>query len=139
MLGEEYPGREAMMGAWGAGSFENDESRDWLGNMRERRGLDWLEIINTLIAGSNRDTSDEVRAIAAAEIVSAAAGHPVGSIPAEAVELANQLGTPTSEVVLAARSTVEQLLQDSELKELFESDEEWADAMLDLARRLAGR
>lgn len=124
------------MGAWGAGSFENDESRDWLGNMRERKSLGWSEIIETLTTGTSRETSDEVRAIAAAEVVAAAAGHPLGRIPIEASEMAHRLGKPSSEVVSAARSTVEQLLDDSELKELYEGDTEWGDAMADLAQRL---
>jgi hypothetical protein len=125
------------MGAWGCGNFENDESRDWLASARAVPRADWAVVAAALANANSRETSDEVRALAAAEVVAAASGHAGGRIPVEAVELAANLGQPMPAILSEAQSVAQGLLADSELRLLFEDDPEWRREMEDLNARLS--
>lgn len=124
------------MGAWGVGSFDNDESRDWLANLRESPRPGWRIIDHTLRNARTKETSDELRAVAAAEIVAVAAGHSPLRIPTEAIEIARTLGTPPASIVTEAHAVIGLLINESELKELFENDPDWLQEMESLRQRL---
>lgn len=74
------------MGAWGLGSFENDDAMDWVGEVEEdgslrpvRRALD-----SALSADADFGISGEAElGVAAAEVVAAMQGKPSDGLPEE--------------------------------------------------------
>jgi hypothetical protein len=123
------------MGTWGARGFQNDHAREWLSAMSEQP--DWATVATALSNADTARSGDESQAIAAAEIVGAAAGQPSPSLPEEASKLASRLGRPSTELVTSARAACERVLAESELRELWENDAEWREEMMGLAERLS--
>jgi hypothetical protein len=129
------------MATWGAGSFENDAAADWTNDLEQADGIEF--IIDTVegIADSEDylEATECQEAIAAAEIIAALKGRPAARLPENAQAWVEQRGHPPGQepVTLALRA-VEQILVDSELRELWEegAPEEWYAAMDDLRRRL---
>jgi hypothetical protein len=134
--------RSERMGAWGAGSFENDEALDFVLEMKEEglilAGAALQEILD------NADEYLEAPAcsadLAAAEVVAALRGRPAAELPADvAAWIAAHPGDPGDELVRTARHAVDAIAADSELAELWsesEDSEQWRSAVLDLQRRL---
>ena len=129
------------MGAWDAGSFENDDALDWLDDMESRGLVAVEEALRTAAdAGSAYlEAPDASVAIAAAEVVAALRGRPHLELPGE-VEAWMKLNrrAPDSALVDLARAAVERVRSDSELRELWEdsSPQPWYDAVDDLLGRL---
>ena len=141
------------MGAWGGGVFANDDAADWAGDLVDDGSPETVRA--TLAVAAERSTNDYLEApegseaLAAAEVVAAAAGQPVAadSYSEAALEWAArhpEVGAP--EFVSLARAAVDRVDgADSELRELWLDDDdsdadaarEWTEAVADLRQRLA--
>lgn len=130
------------MGAWGAGSFENDTALDWAGDVSE--GGDVTVVITALIRVREERRSERVatQGLAAAEIVAFWLGHPDSQFPDYLRDWADRnSGAFSPESVTLAREAVSIVKTKSGLKDLWEegngnSASEWHAAIADLERRL---
>jgi hypothetical protein len=132
------------MGAWGSGSFENDDASDWLIDFCDEPDKEL--ILDALSTVAEMDTSEYLEApdcsvgLAAAEVVAALKGAPNPDMPDDAKECMSKLKIKAdpSMVSLALRA-VERIKTNSELKELWdesESPDEWYAAVDNLEERL---
>jgi hypothetical protein len=130
------------MGAWGAGSFQNDDAMDWIVGLAEGSGDAVLREALTPVATTDDrylEAPDCSIAIAAAEAVAAARGHPNVSLPDEVVRWVRNKPDLTVDLIALARSAVDRVAGKSELRDLWEesdSAEAWLAAMTDLRARL---
>ncbi|MDB5034324.1 MAG: hypothetical protein JWQ98_1565 [Chlorobi bacterium] len=131
------------MGAWGSGSFQNDDASDWIADFGD--DPDESLIVDALSAvvemNDYLEAPDCSVAIAAAEIVAALKGSPNPAMPEEVRESMGILGMDADrdKVVLALKA-LERIKTDSELKELWDdaaNPAEWYGAISDLETRLA--
>lgn len=130
------------MGAWGVGTFENDDAGDWVYRLEESEGLKLLT--DTLSPAADPTGYLEAptctEALAAAEVVAALAGRPAPDLPEEvqAWVKAHRAKVPSDLRELALRA-VDQVAGDSELKELWQESDEmeaWSDRVQELRGRL---
>lgn len=129
------------VGAWGPGSFENDDAMDLLADLVDGGGMDVVQsAFDIAEEGAYLEAPEASAAVAAAEIVAALAGRPGEDLPEEAAEWVAANGrAPGEKLVRRARTVVERVRTDSELKELWEEGEEageWHAAIKDLLARL---
>jgi hypothetical protein len=131
------------MGAWGVGSWDNDDACDWVYELVESKDLS--PVIEALRAVTDPDDayleSPVCRlALAAAEIVAAAAGGPGTGLPEEIEEWLDELSPNIDPKTRKwALSAVETVGREGELFELWrESDsfQEWREAVAALQSRL---
>jgi hypothetical protein len=133
------------VGAWGTGSFENDDALDWVDDLEECD--DTATVRNALTTVTEWPQADTLEAIdccvalAAAEMVAAALGHPSTDFPEEAEDWLDRKGPDLGNQELQlARVAVERIRKNSELREIWaESDalDEWLDVLKDLELRLS--
>ena len=132
------------MGAWGAGSFENDDAADWLadfcGEPSGGRIANALSTVAEMGVGEYLEAPECSVGLAAAEVVAALKGLPHPDLPEQVRECVTglKIGAAPEMVSLASRA-VERIKTDSELKELWDESEdpgEWYAAVGDLAARL---
>jgi hypothetical protein len=131
------------MGAWGAGSFDNDTALDFAARVE---GVDDLaRAFRAATKGSEPDLSGEIDAdvsceiIVAAECVAAMRGHRSSDMPADLAERVHGFGTSSLELFDRARDTLSAVMSRSELLELWgetESKGDFARALTDLMERL---
>ena len=130
------------MGAWGVGSFENDDAGDWVWQLEDAEDLSLVHA--ALAAAAQADgylespTSSE--ALAAAEVVAALAGHPAGDLP-DGVQawVAAHSTTVSPDLRALALGAVERVATESELQELWAESNEggaWRDRVEELRGRL---
>ena len=129
------------MGAWGVGSFDNDEANDWLDRLGSPADLDRaLRAVAEAASDQYVSFGSCVAALAAAELVAACAGRPPGDLPeAASAWIRRRSGLLDADLRARARSAVDRVERDSELAELFGEtsvDEEWHAAVRDLLERL---
>ena len=129
------------MGAWGTGSFENDDALDWMGDLAESGDAAAVESALKVVAESTGylEAPEGSAALAAAEVVAALRGQPAGDLPEEVALFTRGRARPSPELVATARAAVERVLQDSELRELWEETDDfetWQAGVADLVRRL---
>ena len=130
------------MGAWGAGSFENDDAMDWIGGLAPGSGVNDVRaalVPVTLADDHYVEAPDCSIAIAAAEAVAAARGRPMPSLPEEVSAWAKTETKLAPELVELARAAVDRIARKSELKDLWdESDsaDAWRARISDLRKRL---
>jgi hypothetical protein len=149
------------MGAWGAGSFQNDWALDWLGDLRESGDASQIQAtLNRVVEhggtkhsppsllerlrGRRRhtdwlDADVASEALAAAEIIAAWLGHPLAKLPdgiAEWVQKHSSSFKP--DIVPLARQAVKIVRTNSELKDFWEEGDatEWHQVIQDLDKRL---
>jgi hypothetical protein len=131
------------MGAWGVGTFENDEAGDWVYQLEEAGDLGLVR--QTLLAAAEPsgylESTTSSEALAAAEVVAALAGRPAPDLPEEvrAWVAEHRVAMPADLRALAVRA-IDQIGGESELKELWEEAEEqeaWADRLQELRGRIA--
>lgn len=103
---------ESKMGAWGYGSFENDDALDWLAELDDVSQLD--EALDSVIEHGDGyiEADDGWIAIAAGEMVAALNGHGSDALPEETLNWAS--GRP--------KPGVDQVLASGELSELWGED-----------------
>ncbi len=135
------------MGAWGAGSFENDDALDLVVRL-EREGKTAiraaLEDVTRLGAEHYLEAPEASCAIAAAELVAAARDGDVSRLPETAQDwLAGQGdGFATAALLALAGRAVERVLAQSELRDLWEEGgagaqpEAWRSSIRQLISRL---
>ena len=130
------------MGAWGAGSFDNDDAVDWLVDLQESTGLTAIEAAFAAVEGSEEpDAPDASAAIAAAEAVAALHGRPPAELPGEITDWLAAAGSrPGPALAERARAAVQRVRASSELKELWEESDpaEWYGHVDELLSRLSG-
>ena len=131
------------MGAWGIGSFDNDDASDWVADLKES---DPSLIASTLrrittVGEDYLEAPDCSNALAAAEIVAALRGYPLSDLyDAAQAWVQTHHFDPDADLVSIALAAVERIRSDSELKELWEEVAEgpvWFATLDDLNRRLA--
>lgn len=128
------------MGAWGAGTFDNDDALDWLDDLVDGAG-DAIRLALEATDAEQLEAPDASSALAAAEVVAAALGHPAAELPGEVSDWLEQNGTKSAAALAPlARQAVERVRASSELKELWEETDpsEWTAALDDLRKRLEG-
>jgi hypothetical protein len=133
------------MGAWGFGSFDNDDAADFLADVTESGDLSLIREVldNVLTSTEYVEAPDASQAIAAAEILAFAIGRPTPAAQQEqALEQWISRLRPSVEpaLVTQARDALVRILApNSELRELWEDADEFSDwrATVDeLARQL---
>jgi len=136
------------MPGWGTGSFENDDARDFLGQLKSL-GIDDLRPILARAAdqAGYLEAPESSIAVAAAEVVAelVVIAKKGASSPAAPRALVNWIsenhaGAPPDLVDLARRA-VERVRTNSELKDLWleaEGLNEWSAALRELKERLSG-
>ena len=130
------------MGAWGAGTFENDDAMDWVYELEEE-GLKSVTAALKAVAGAKPkddvEAPDASSALAAAEVVAAMNGKPAPSLPEEVEAwLKGNKSKPDAALLDLARKAVARA-KSSELQELWaegEEPEQWNAGVDDLAARL---
>lgn len=133
------------MGAWGSGTFEDDNAADWAEDFVDEPRRELLE--STLRAAINPaegylEAPESSMAIAAAEVIAALRGVPHDSLPDELQDaIADNTIAADKELVELAIQAVTRIQTDSELKELWDEAEEeearaWQASVQDLEERL---
>lgn len=132
------------MGAWGTGSFENDDASDWVYELESSTDDSVIRTALTAVAsaadGADVERGEAECAIAAAEVVAAAAGSPGPKLPGEVERwLAEHGASVTADLRDSAVRAVTRARERSELRELWDDagDEEWLALTADLLRRLS--
>ncbi|RYG97568.1 MAG: DUF4259 domain-containing protein [Alphaproteobacteria bacterium] len=121
------------MGAWGSGSFDNDDAGDFLSDATESGDLSLLlEVFDNVLTSTEYvEAPDATQAIVAAEIVAAALGR--STLAAQREEdltrwLARIRPTIDGELAGKARNALARILApNSELRELWEESEDFSD------------
>lgn len=110
------------MGAWGEGSFDNDDALDWVFELTDATDLQVVRApLQQVLDASEVESWDAANAIAAGEVVAALHGRPLTALPDEvAVFVEGRSASP--ELVDFAARAVRRARDDSELRAL------WADA-----------
>ena len=149
------------MGAWGAGSFENDWAQDWLGDLCQSGGASAVRIALAKVVenggtkysapsllerlrGRSRHTDwlearIAAKALAAAEVVAAWQGWPTENLPDNLVAwLQQNKSSFSSDMVPLARQAVSIVKTNSELKDLWEEGDvsQWISVVKNLEQRL---
>jgi hypothetical protein len=129
------------MGAWGVGNFDNDDAADWAYELTESVGTD---VLTTALeeAGSVGYLEAPVAciALAAAEVVAALLGNPGKALPDEMRKWVAVNDVEVEHDLLSlARAAVERVKEDSELRELWQDSDQyaqWRSLQDDLIKRL---
>lgn len=133
------------MGAWGPGSFDNDEALDWLADATASDDPALLEAAFDQVDSSATtiDSTICAVAIAAAEVVAAIAGRPADDIPDDATAFSARFAHAFSPTLLAkARVAVGLIRRASELRDLWLDSShfsDWESAVRHLEHRLLDR
>lgn len=131
------------MGAWGAGVFENDDAMDFVFEISEAEGWKLVRrVLRDCLEEGFTDASQSAMALAAAEAVAAAMGHPVKDLPTEVASwVAQHREDLPAGLEDRARDVVEKIMdeEESELRQLWadEDDAAWKAALDDLINRLS--
>lgn len=139
----EYKGK-AKMGAWGVGTFDNDDAADWTYELEATPGDTLLVESLTYVVELGEDFLDSpeaCRALAAAEVVAALRGEPATDLP-EIVRnwVAQATGNDIEFLAKLSLQAIERIEVDSELKELWDETNdaaEWYEGVANLKTRLS--
>jgi len=131
------------VGAWGNGSFENDDAADWLAHLGTVTPVGLTQLLAQAADHPGYLEGPEASgAVAAAEVVAAVSGSPAPAAPTEIVEWTKknpQAATP--EIKALAVRALERVRRNSELKDLWmEADglNDWIAVIRELQERLGG-
>ena len=123
------------MGAWGAGSFENDAAMDFASEIE--RAEDLLKPLTVETPDTPIDADHASRIIVVAECVAAMRGHPHADMANELRERVSGFGRPSKSLFHHARDHLAAVLERSELRELW--DESGAEDFVEANHELIGR
>ncbi len=129
------------MGAWGMGSFENDDAADWVAGLDEIAPADLTQIlVHAADDPAYLEAPQASIAVAASEVVAALHGSAAEGAPAKIGEWAGKhLQAFTPELKDVAIRALDRVRRNSELKDLWmEADglNDWIAAMRELQSRL---
>ncbi len=126
-------------GAWGTGSFENDDALDWADEL-ERVGSHAVifTTLTTAVQASYLEAPEGSAALAAAEVVAALSGNPTKMLPEGLAAWVTHKKPPTAELVRLANKAITAVTNSSksELYQLWEGSDEWLQKIADLRSRL---
>jgi hypothetical protein len=132
----------AQAGAWGEGSFENDDALDWVARCTQSSGIALLSLtLNAIVEAEYIEAPDGSAAVAAVEVVAAALGKPSTKLPAELrAWIQRQSADKISQLAPLAKKALGRI-QDpkvSELKQLWSEGKpnKWNAAIAELSARL---
>ncbi len=128
------------MSAWGSGSFENEDARDFVCDLHSKV-IDDLQGILSCAAGQNEylEAPDASVAVAAAEVIAALKGAPPDPLPVEIAKWVSRAPAASADLSELARQAVNRVRLNSELKDLWlEADglNEWSAGLRNLEQRL---
>jgi Domain of unknown function (DUF4259) len=130
------------MGAWGTGPFENDDALDFTVDLQTdgvsavRSALEEVALLG--LDGYLEAPASE-RAIAAAEVLAAALGRPAPDLPPEITDWVSKGPRVDESLLPLAAVAMTRVLEESELKELWESSTDgptWEHRVADVRERL---
>jgi hypothetical protein len=132
------------MGAWGHGSFDNDDAADWVYAFEKDGRAAVAQALRNAADLSNEEyleAPEASAAVAAAELVAAARDGDLSKLSEAARNafVSHSRYLADEDLVELARRAVERIQRQSELKELWEESEnsdDWAREMDHLATRL---
>jgi hypothetical protein len=133
------------MGAWGFGSFENDDAADWIAEWVGSGELAELELaleraVQAEEAEEDLEAPEAWVALAAAEVLAALRGQPVEDAPEELTAWVETAALePDPALLERARRAVRRIERRSELRDLWEASgelETWRASLSSLSRRL---
>lgn len=132
------------MGAWGVGTFDNDDAADWTYELEVTQGDTLLVESLTYVVELEEeflDSPEACRALAAAEVVAALRGAPAADLP-EIVRnwVAQATGNDLESLAKLSLQAIERIEVDSELKELWDETKhaaEWYALVASLKSRLS--
>lgn len=129
------------MGAWGSGSFENDDAADWLAKLGTVTADDLKKVLEQAADDPEYLEAPAASvAVAAVEVIAALGGSAAAGTPAAIVEWAKKnpnAGSP--ELKALALRALDRVRRNSELKDLWlEADglNDWTASLQDLQTRL---
>jgi hypothetical protein len=130
------------MGAWGHGTFENDDAMDWVAELEESGQTAIIRALKSVIdeAGDFIEAPECCAALAAAEVVAGLRGKPSASLPETVRAWLHGKPAPEAALVANAKAATEAVASDSELKDLWEEASEfetWLSTVRELQSRLA--
>ncbi len=118
----------ARGGAWGPGSFENDEALDWIQGDLVKQGVPAVTAALRAVtkAGGVPEAPRCSEAIAACEVLAAGLGKPAADLPNEAGKAVKALPkVPDASLLRDARQALDAILTRSELKELWSATKDF--------------
>jgi hypothetical protein len=129
------------VGAWGVGSFDNDDANEWLDRLDSPAHIDRaLRAVAEAASDQYVSAASCAAALAAAELVAACAGRPPMQLPEPAAAWVRQRsGILDADLRARAANAVDRVERDSELADLFDETavhEEWHAVLRDLLERL---
>ncbi len=129
------------MGAWGTGSFENDDAADWVGKLGTITPDDLTKVlVRAADDPAYLEAPAASAAVAAGEVVAALNGSVAEGAPAAIADWAKKHPKAfTPELKALAMRTLDRVRKNSELKDLWmEADglNDWIGAMQELQGRL---
>ena len=129
------------MGAWGHSAFENDDALDWVAELETAEDTSILMAAFEEVLEADEDYIEIPEAsitIAAAEVVAALRGQADPTLPQEVQAWVAGQENVDVRVVEQARSAVNRVLEDSELKDVWEDSgsDDWKMEVEALLRRL---
>jgi hypothetical protein len=128
------------MGAWGAGSFENDDAAHWLAELPTIALDDLTKIFDRAADDPNYFEAPAARVVvAAAEVVAAMNGSSTTIVPPQIIKWTANQQAPTPELKALVLRALDRVRKNSELKDLWlEADglNEWTAAIQDLQTRV---
>ena len=132
----------AQAGAWGEGSFDNDDALDWVAECTHSNGIAPVaQAFRAVLDAKYIEAPLGSAAVAAAEIVAAALGKPSASLPPEVQSwVRKQSAKELSQLAPLARKVLARI-QDpkvSELRQLWSEGKpnKWSSVITDLEARL---
>lgn len=128
------------MGAWGCGTFENDDALDWLKAMVGGGCIEAVpETLGRAAEADFLDAPEACSALAAAEVVAAALDHPHPRLPERVRGFLETRRAALVALRVQALRALRNVRQNSELQELWEDfgPEGWYRELGDLESRLA--
>jgi uncharacterized protein DUF4259 len=134
----------ALAGAWGFGSFENDDALDWVADLEHATGPQLLASTLQQIdsKAEHIEAPDCLLAFAAAEVVAAVRGHPAKTIPSEVTTWIKRVHPKVNADLLAIAHSAVMACRDSknsELRDLWQHSKDanaWFDDTANLLQRL---
>jgi hypothetical protein len=134
-----------LMGAWGVLAFDNDDANDWSYGLEKVNDLSL--VVAALSAAANStgflDAHEGCEALAACEVVARLRGNPGYRNPYTEVMdkwVKEHPSPPSTQLVEQALQAIDRVQgEGSELRELWDGQPRWLDALEDLRQRLQGQ